>query len=220
MNRATRDAIAEIMDKLTSLPLNADFFCHPEDFFPDYTDRIAKPMDLTRIQTKIDQDEYATAREWHDDVCLIYTNAIHYYSPETPLHVVANYLLKYFRKLTLTFRPIDPAAWFAALNSQYEKFVTLAGNSPVPQGLDPMLAKITTASLDRVPPKAKEIAETMDWLNRAVENEETAKDVVHLLSRLQPDLDFRNASEVVIDGDKLNTPALQALVMYVNAQIA
>jgi hypothetical protein len=220
MNKTTRDAIAAVMQRLTVSPLNFDFFCAPEEVLPDYTDHIARPMDLTRIQTKLDQGEYATAREWYDDVCLVYTNAIQYYSAGQPLYDVAKYLLKSFRKLAVTFNAIDSVAWFTALNARYEKFVTLAGNSPVPQGLDPMLAKISAVSPDRVPLKPKEIADTIDWLTRAVESGDTAKDVVHLLSRLQPDLDFRNSTEVVIDADKLNMHALQALTMYVRAQIA
>jgi hypothetical protein len=106
-----------------------------------------------------------------------------------------------------------------ALNKRYAKFVALAGNGPVPQGIDPLLSKIAQASTEMVPLKERELAHTVDWLSREIDHGDTAKDVVYLLSKLQPDLDFRTTDQVVIDADKLNSHARQALTLYVKAHM-
>jgi hypothetical protein len=219
MNLATRDAIALVMRELISNSLNADFRGPPEDILPDYTKRIARPMDLDRIQRKLDQGGYRTAQEWYDDVCLVYTNTIEYHAEGQPWREAAEYILKKFRKRTATMCAIDPAVWFSALNKRYAKFVALAGNGPVPQGIDPLLSKIAQASTEMVPLKERELAHTVDWLSREIDHGDTAKDVVYLLSKLQPDLDFRTNDQVVIDADKLNSHARQALTLYVKAHM-
>jgi hypothetical protein len=219
MNGQTREAISSVMRYLFSNPLNADFRGPPEDILPDYTKRIAKPMDLDRIQRKLDEGRYRSAHEWYDDVCLVYTNTIAYHAEGQPWREAAEYILKKFRNITATISAIDPTAWFSALNKRYAKFVALAGNGPVPQGLDPLLGKILQASNDMVPLKDRELAHTVDWLAKEIDSGDIARDVIYLLSKLQPDLDFKTSDQVVIDAEKLNSHARQALTLYVKAHM-
>jgi hypothetical protein len=219
MNPSTRTAISSVMRILLDNPLNSDFLVLPEDLLPDYSTRIEKPIDLERIHRNFKSGLYQTSREWYDDVCLVYTNTIKYYGVGAPWSDAAEYLLKQFKRIASELKAIDSQVWFTALNKRYSKFVSLVGNGPVPQGLDPVLAKISQASMDMVPLREKEIAQAMDWLNREARQGNAARDVIHLLSKLQPDLDFRTNDQVVIDAAKLNLHARQALTLYVKAQM-
>mmetsp|Transcript_24511 Transcript_24511/g.51985 ORF Transcript_24511/g.51985 Transcript_24511/m.51985 type:complete len:486 (+) Transcript_24511:55-1512(+) len=67
---------------------------------PDYCDVIEKPMNLTYIQTKVNDKSYESLQEFMEDVDLIVKNALKYNShPSNPYHVAAKGFRKKFRKL-------------------------------------------------------------------------------------------------------------------------
>lgn len=66
----------------------------------DYCDIIKKPMNLTYIQTKVNNKSYETLQEFLDDVELIVTNCLKYnHHPENPYNVAAKEFKKKFNKL-------------------------------------------------------------------------------------------------------------------------
>ena len=67
---------------------------------PDYCDVIEKPMNLTFIQTKVNDKSYETLQEFLEDVDLIVKNALKYNAdPNNPYHVAAKAFRKKFKKL-------------------------------------------------------------------------------------------------------------------------
>jgi hypothetical protein len=67
---------------------------------PDYCQVIKKPMNLTYIQTKVNDKSYETLQEFLEDVDLIVKNALLYNShPDSPYHVAAKAFRKQFKKL-------------------------------------------------------------------------------------------------------------------------
>lgn len=67
---------------------------------PDYCQVIKKPMNLTYIQTKVNEKSYETLQEFLEDVDLIVKNALLYNShPENPYNIAAKAFRKQFKKL-------------------------------------------------------------------------------------------------------------------------
>lgn len=67
---------------------------------PDYCEIIKKPMNLTYIQTKVNNKSYETLSEFLEDVDLIVKNALLYNSlPENPYNVAAKQFRKQFKRL-------------------------------------------------------------------------------------------------------------------------
>ena len=67
---------------------------------PDYCSIIEKPMNLTFVQTRVNDKSYETLQEFLEDVDLIAKNALQYNSdPNNPYHVAAKAFRKKFRKL-------------------------------------------------------------------------------------------------------------------------
>lgn len=66
----------------------------------DYCNIIKKPMNLTYIQTKVNNKSYETLQEFVEDVDLIAKNAMQYnFQTNNPYHVAAKTFRKKFRKL-------------------------------------------------------------------------------------------------------------------------
>jgi hypothetical protein len=67
---------------------------------PDYCSVIKKPMNLTFVQTKVNNKSYETLQEFLEDVDLIAKNALQYnHDPSNPYHIAAKGFRKKFRKL-------------------------------------------------------------------------------------------------------------------------
>ena len=67
---------------------------------PDYCKIIEKPMNLTYIQTKVNNKSYETLQEFLEDVDLIVKNALKYnHQTDNPYHIAAKGFRKKFRKL-------------------------------------------------------------------------------------------------------------------------
>jgi len=67
---------------------------------PDYCDVIAKPMNLTYIQEKVDGKLYVTLQDFFADVELMISNALLYNSdPNNEFHIAAKELKKKYKKL-------------------------------------------------------------------------------------------------------------------------
>ena len=76
-----REFLTRYVDKLCSHPL-ANAFRYPvdpeKDGAPDYFQVIKKPMDLGKVKSKLEANEYQSANELISDVNLIWSNAIKY----------------------------------------------------------------------------------------------------------------------------------------------
>lgn len=67
---------------------------------PTYCDIIEKPMNLTYVQTKVNNRSYETLQEFLEEIDLIAKNAIKFnYQPDNPYNIAAQDFQKRFRKL-------------------------------------------------------------------------------------------------------------------------
>jgi histone acetyltransferase len=67
---------------------------------PDYCQIVTKPMNLTYIQTKVNQCHYETLQEFFADLELMIQNSFLYNSdPNNPYHIATKELRKQFKKM-------------------------------------------------------------------------------------------------------------------------
>ncbi|KAL9191092.1 hypothetical protein ACHAXT_000798 [Thalassiosira profunda] len=67
---------------------------------PNYCDVIAKPMNLTYVQEKVNARAYESLQEFLEDIDLIAKNAMQFnHQPDNPYHIAAKAFRKQFRKL-------------------------------------------------------------------------------------------------------------------------
>jgi hypothetical protein len=214
MDAAARDAVRQAMRNLLHRPINYLFFHLNELEVPTYTSRVPHPIDLERIEVRLDRGGYSTAREWYDDVCLCYQNALRFHDEDSAYHHAAAFHLRDFQKTAGRLQCIDPVSWGACVKNQFEKIVEIAGNGPVPQGLDPVLKTFAKAIDGMVPVTPKEIVETIEWLNTQTEKPDVNRDILFLLAKYQPELDVRTKDALVVDAERLNAQARRALFLY------
>lgn len=85
---------------------------------PDYCQIIKKPMNLTYIQTKVNNKSYETLQEFLEDVDLIVKNALLYNShPENPYNIAAKQFRKQFKKLA---KPLVQSLTKSIVNTKKE----------------------------------------------------------------------------------------------------
>lgn len=74
---------------------------------PDYYKIIKSPMDLGTIETKMKEQQYSSADEFHADVKLIFKNCYRYNGVDSPVSALAKQLEKVFDK-KWTEKPEEP----------------------------------------------------------------------------------------------------------------
>lgn len=222
MNEITYSTVTKIMDTIYAMPTNSDFMSSVADQLEGYREKIAKPMHLEAIQTKLRNKEYKTVHEWYDDVILVYNNALEYYTPENPYYQLAEYNKKQFKKLALGFDCQDTQSWYSKLRESFDELIKLAGQSPVPQGLDPWLSILPFHADNAIPLHPSEISETIDFLNRELQQSDEKEasnvrnDIYAILKEMEPNLQL-SPEENMIDVKNLNEMTIRALNIYMKA---
>ena len=207
---------SKIMKEIFDMPTNADFKLSPEKL-EGYADKIKRPIDLTVINEKLQNKEYKDAYTWYKDVCLVYENAMEFYDVEHFYYKFAVYTLQVFKKLAFGLNCKDASKWYQMFRKTLDELIKVAGNSSVPQGIDPWLKNIPKqGSTVFVPLAPNEIAETVEFLNKELEKDSARKDIFAILKEMQPELKF-DSDPVTIDAEKLNETTRVALKTYAQA---
>lgn len=63
---------------------------------PDYVDIVKHPMDLSTIEKKLNDKDYAEPEEFEQDIRLMFNNCYLYNPPTLPVHKIAKQLEKVF----------------------------------------------------------------------------------------------------------------------------
>lgn len=227
MNDIAYESITKIMETLLNMPTNGDFKYPIEQIqdFNIYKEKIARPIDLHAINEKVKRKEYKNPHDWYNDVCLVYENCIEYYDPNQSYYPkIADYNMQIFKKLAVGFDCNDTESWYALLRKTFDKLINVAGNSPVPQGLDPWLSALPTHAEIAIPLTPSEIADTVAFLNKELQQDDESKaslvrkDVYTILKEMQPNLKL-DAEENVIKAQDLDENTRRVLNAYYKAHL-
>lgn len=114
MNSIELEFCTNYTQKLLEHPLASAFVkpVDPElDNAPGYFDVIEHPMDLETIQNKIGSGEYPSAKEWMDDIALVWSNCMKYNHQSTFIYRIAEFLAektkRRFQRLPSTEKDLD-----------------------------------------------------------------------------------------------------------------
>jgi hypothetical protein len=173
-------------------------------------------MDLGTVLSKLTENSYPTPLDWYNDVCLVFENARLYHSPESMWHGIATYNLAEFKKTALGFGCHDAQEWYAKVCEAMLKLQTAIAESPVPQGIDPMILSIIRKAEPLLPLAAQSIADVVDKVNGLIEDDSVKYDILCLLKETEPGLKIEG-DKITINADVLSDLTLNALSMYVKA---
>ncbi len=82
----------------------------------------------------------------------------------------------------------DVQEWFDSVSEKMNQISEDISQSPVPQGMDPIIPTIIKQSGSLLPPKPQTIAELVFNLNKFLDNPRVHNDVLYILKQTQPDL--------------------------------
>lgn len=206
----------ELMDR----PLNG-YFREPVDPIKEglknYNEIVEHPMDFSTIDKRLKSDYYPSGREWYNDVCLVYENALKYHPKGTIFHQIAEYSLNEFKKQAVGFGCTEPQQWYDLVAKGMRELSEEIANGPVPQGVDPMILSIIKKAEGMVSLNPRYIAEVVDKLNRKLDNDDVRHDVMCILNETEPQLKIDGES-MTIDADALSQQSLNTLYLYVKSQ--
>ena len=204
-------------------PLNIYFInpVNPEkDGLVGYRDIVNHPMDFTTINENLKAGVYQSPRDWYDDVVLIYENALLYHGikENTIWYTIAKFKLQEFKKMNKGYSCSDVQEWFDSVSEKMNQISEDISQSPVPQGMDPIIPTIIKQSGSLLPPKPQTIAELVFNLNKFLDNPRVHNDVLYILKQTQPDLKIEG-EKFSINADELSDATLNALTMYIDSTV-
>ena len=182
---------------------------------PDYYDIIEHPIDLSTILQKLNQNQYKTFKKWYDDIILMYENCLEYNKQDIPIVSHTRYLLDKFKEEFSVRSITDLNEWRNRVQKQMNKIQDLFSQSPVIQGIDPMIISIIKNSENKPPPKQHDVHQIATKLGpKLQENEEIRREVQLILKETEP-----NKLHDTIDVNSLLASSQYALFSYLEAKL-
>lgn len=115
----------EVTSKFIAHPLCRAFLrpVDPElDGALDYLDVISNPMDLGTVNRKLETGQYRTAREWYNDLMLIWTNSMTYNKKKPNLlHSAAEHMKHKCEKMFKRIPTTEADIWLLKMNKLHRK---------------------------------------------------------------------------------------------------
>ncbi|EAY14584.1 Bromodomain containing protein [Trichomonas vaginalis G3] len=102
MNSELQMKCIEVLEKIKERP-TSKWFMDPvdpnKDHCPDYFQLITRPSDLSTVQSKLENGEYKTVAQFKEDLSLIWSNCLKYWSEESLISTLAIDLKQYSERL-------------------------------------------------------------------------------------------------------------------------
>ncbi|OHS95946.1 Bromodomain containing protein [Tritrichomonas foetus] len=222
MNPQVLKTCQEITKSFISRAINV-FFLNPVDpemdDLPDYHKIVTNPMDLTTVETKLNQSQYSSPTQWYNDMCLIYENAIRYHTENSIWGIIAEQLLDDFKKAASGLNISNQAEWAEQLAKQKQKLGEVISNSPIKHGPDVLINGCIKRAegLGRFPRDM--IPELITRLNKLFERDEgrTAFFQIMKLTQKEQPVTPDEEGNSVVDVEKLKDHTLNAVSLFVQA---
>lgn len=222
MDEKDRDNLLRMTKALMEEPGNSEFINSPVGALPGYEDVIKTPMYFALIMSKLRENKYKHTSDWYNDVMLIYENCITFNGEGSEYGLLAAYKMERFERKAVGYNCTDTKEWYKMARTALNDVIKVAGNGPVPQGIDPLLENIVKNAERQVTLKSGEIRHTIALINTWTDNPMRMREIDYLLKKFEPGLEMKeqDSDTIVIDADKLNEFTMKALYMYVKAHSA
>ena len=133
LTRIEKEFCLEVTKELQKHEL-AMVFLEPVDVVrdgvPDYAEKVKNPMDLSTLQSKLENDEYRDASEWKSDLMRIWDNAVRYHGEEQPIARIARKLEKKSMLMTRVIPKTETDQWYLQVLRASDKVSRLIKNTP------------------------------------------------------------------------------------------
>ncbi|EAY04805.1 Bromodomain containing protein [Trichomonas vaginalis G3] len=131
----------------------------------EYKNRIKKPMDLTTIKKKINNNQYSGFQPWIEDMNLIWDNAVEFNSADSVIGGVAIYLKKKFNKRIMSINLSNLRNYEQQIINLTKDIQNILQNPPASFGISqttPLSPKIEQFSLSRVQKLLESVQKLME----------------------------------------------------------
>lgn len=224
MNPRVLKTCQEITKSYISRGINV-FFLNPvpedSDDLPDYHKIVTNPMDLTTVETKLNNSVYSSASQWYKDMCLIYENAMKYHGENSIWRIIAEQLLYDFKKASSGLQIETMEEWTSQLAKQTKKFGDVISSSPIKVGSNVLVSGCIKRAegLGRFPQAS--IPDLISKLNSLLSKDEVRSAFFQIVKQTQKEQPFVTDEEgnSVVDVEKLKDHTLNAISLYVNAYL-
>ena len=194
-------------------------FKNPVDPIADglegYNDIVKNPIDLSTINTKLQEKRYNSTFEWYNDMCLVFQNAIDYYPIESSISMIANFYLEVFKKEAIGLNFKSEQEWSDNVQQYTNKFTKILEKQPSLQKINPNLLSLCQRAEKNILPDKQTIANYVEKLNSLTMNDEIREDVIGILKEIEG-MSIEEISGQPVDLDKLKPTSLKSLVLYAN----
>ena len=100
------------------------------DYAPDYFSIVHRPMDLTTIKKKLNNNEYKSYENWAEDVQQVWENAMIYNNEGTLIYLMAQDMENWFRRKYKKLPRTKDEEWMILLKKASKKMLMLSKNVP------------------------------------------------------------------------------------------
>ena len=215
MNEEEKQELIQKTQKWYDDPIFFLFKDPVPDTIPNYYEIIKHPMDLFTVIENLRNNKYITFVEWYNDVKQIFDNSLEFNMNDPLIVALTTYLKDKFEEEFSVRAITDLNEWKNKVAEQMNKIKTLLAQSPVIQGIDPMLISIIKTSENKPPPNQHDIALLASKLNpKMQENEDIRRDVYMILKATEP-----NKIHDSIDISTLSASSQYALFSYLEAKM-
>lgn len=224
MNPKVLKVCQEITKSFISRDINI-FFLNPvdpeRDDLPDYHKIVTNPMDLTTVETKLNNNVYKSSSQWYKDMCLIYENAIKYHTENKIWGIIAEQLLDDFKKSASGLQIETMDEWVTQLAKQTKKFGDIVSNSPIKISADVLVSGCIKRAEGLGRFQQALIPELIAKLNSLLSNDKVRSAFFQIVKQTQKEQPFTTDEEgnTVVDVEKLKDHTLNAISLYVNAML-
>ena len=224
MNPQVLKLCQEITKSFMDRAINA-YFLNPvdpqADDLPDYDKIVTRPMDLTTVETKLNNSKYTTSYQWYSDMCLIYENAIKYHTSNSIFGVIAEQVLRDFKKAASGLQIQTKKEWIEQLAKKTKKLGSVISDSPIKHGGDVLVNGCIkrAESLGRYP--REQLPSLIEKLDSLLSKDEVRASFFQIVKATQKEQPITTDEEgnSVVDVEKLKDNTLNALTLYANAML-
>jgi hypothetical protein len=193
------------------------------DEAPGYFDIVKRPMDLTTVRQRLQNDEYSTFQDWKEDVLLIFANATAYNGKGSPISEMAVELQSLFRDLIKTVVDDDSATWFNELQKLRKdlcEHVKTKSVRMIEHDVTVPKQSVNTAAEVRRFLVNSMTKRELDKLARnlgMLKKEEQMERIIQIIQKGNPEVSFVEGG--IIDLNLLGTQTLRELKEFANREL-
>ena len=122
----------KITNYIYNLPI-AEPFQTPITGFPEYFEKIKKPMDLGTVLDKLEKGLYNSVEKWKEDMNQIWKNAMLFNPDNHIYHIMADELLRLFKSFSESIPKNEIEDWHYYVSKTQSKLSKMCESKPIHQ---------------------------------------------------------------------------------------